>query len=252
MWHWLSRRPGNSPPESDNVHASPSVGVDDDYLAEEVVLRALASARDGNPEADLIERFSAATASLELPPHIRIFRLRLPTGFMIAHPLLGARHIAMKYALRNPPKIETIGTQISIAKRCQKLLNDIELGREMPAQAGRVARNFAEKCNWNAKQLRNAVVMGVVVATDSQQKIEVRTPSKVQSVTATSIGAFFVIFAAFFAMYGIGRAVSCAALDCVLIGSAQLATIGLVLGIPPLQYHRTRGNLYRVASRYIT
>ncbi|MEO8390678.1 hypothetical protein [Polaromonas sp.] len=172
---------------------------------------------------------------------------------MIAHPLLGARHIAMKYALRNPPKIETTDTQISIAKRCQELLNDIELGRQMPAQAGRMARNLAEKCNWNANQLRNAVVMEVVILPEkSQQEIEVRTPSRAHSVMATSIGAFFVIFAAFFAMYGVGRSISCGMLDCVLIGSVQLTVIGFGLGIPPLQCGRTRRNLYRDALRFIT
>lgn len=252
MWHWLLKRLGNSPPENGSVPAWTPADADDDYLAEEIILRAIAAARGGDPEKDFNERFAAAAVNLELPPQVRIFRLQLPAGFMIAHPLLGVKLMAMRYALRNPPKIDTTDTQIAIAKRCRELLNDIELGREMSAQAGRVARKLASQCNWNVNQLRNAVVMGVVVPSDnSQQKIEVKKPSKIHSATAMSIGTFFVVFAAFFAMYGIGHSISCGMLDCALIGSAQLAIIGFTLGIPPLQHCRTRSNLYKVARSCI-
>jgi hypothetical protein len=227
--------------------------IDDDYAAEELVFRALASSHDNNSDQDVIDRFSSSAERIELSPHLRIARLKPSLRFSAFNLFLKLRLRLLKHQLYASNSTETFSlAQIKLAKQCKRLLYEIEFGRVMPAHACRAAKSLAAQCNWNSAQLRTAVILGTVVpANGPGSGIELKKPGTLHTAAVVGTGLLLLMVAAFFGIYGVTHFVHCGGLDCASFGSFYISSIGFSLGLIPIQSSWMRARLYNEACKQL-
>lgn len=247
MLHRLWRKPANSPPKRYNPSGQPSIAIpDDDDLSEDLIQRALACIRLGDVRTDFLDAFSRVVSGLELPPHIRVLRLRLPGWFWLLHPLLGLQLVILQRILRNASQLETRGSvYVALADRCRSLLDAIEPGRDMPTRVGQTARQFVGRRSCSFRQLRDTVITGAGIVTSCfQQGVELLRSNKLLA-AVLGTGLVFIVFAVLIAAYGIFHFYRCASVDCVFIGAIQLSLIGFTLGLMPVHHCWTKIRRYK-------
>lgn len=246
MWQQLWRQRGNSPPKRYSPFRQPSITIpDDDDISEDLIHRALACSRLGEKRGDFLDAFSQAASRLELPPHVRVLRLRLPGWFWLLHPLLGLKLVVLQRTLRNASQVETRGSiPVELAGSCRSLLDSIESGRNMPTRVCQAAGHFLGRRSWSFRQLRDAVrARAEVAASYLQQGVELLRPNKLLA-AVLGAGLVFIGSAVLLAAYGVFHLYRCAGIDCVFIGTIQLSLISFALGLVPVQHcwPRIRGH----------
>lgn len=222
--------------------------ADDDLLASDLFRRALAAAKIEIEGGDLVSRFGSATRQIDMVPHERLLRLTVRPSFRIFHPVLTLRLLILRRIVRTTQSSET-QDQIQLARLCSRLLSEIELGRDLPQDVCRAARRLAERCDWDRRSLRSAIVLEVIIPSrDGSIPLQSNAPSRVREVMSMLIGSLLTGVALFIGTYSATRLWGCRGLDCAVVGLLYIATVLLVLGLATLQTTRARRALYTRAT----
>lgn len=235
------------PKKSEQI-ASPYQAADDDLLASDLFRRALAAAKYELDDGDLVSRFLSAARQVDMVPNEWLLRLTVRPSFCIFHPVLVLRLFILRRAIRATQSSRTLD-QIQMARQCTRLLSEIELGRNLPQAVCRAARRLAERCEWDSRNLRRAIVLGVVIPSRGGRfPLHLSPPDRIREAMSMIIGSVLTGAALFTAAYTATRLFGCAGLDCTAVGLLYLATLALVLGVSTLQTTLTRRMLYRSAA----